>query len=635
MNRRPGFSRLLARVLPGTLFILALLSPPLPARADGSFVVNTSNDSNSIDSELSLREAMAVANGDLTGPFTDAEKARLGGCTWSGSSPNWTIAGGCGWGVGDLITFASSVQRIDLQGPLPALTDADTTILGLVTTGRPIIDGAAIGSGHTFTVIGDRVEIAGLTIVNSAPTHDDILIQEGTGAIIHGNFIGAVAGAADCSTGGVTRYADVGVYVGPLASGIPGTGNGAAYVFNNTIGCHSCAGVYVYGADYVYLGPSPDGLHTLGNFIGSDFYGTRLSNGQAGIWLANRADYATIAGNTVSGNGWNGAVASGSGIVIENSQYASVRNNRVGTDVSGAAALANGLDGIRLFGSDAQYNSIGTAVLAGMNIVSGNGRDGIVLDGAQGNMIKPNLIGLNGAGSGAIPNGGAGVAIRNHADSTTIGGEIDPVYIAGNMLQGITAADSAHLYVASAAIGVISGTTLAELGNHLEGIQLDSGVTDSTIYPSVVANSGNAGITTLAANLIVPEIIFDNGSLPIDLGNNFRTLNDAGDHCLGPDGWLDYPELTTVNGQVIGGSACPGTVVYVYRAIGNPAAKGGGGSLVGASAPADVSGSWVYTLPAPIRPIDVALLAAGGAGSPLGSSEMSPHTQVRLPLVRR
>jgi hypothetical protein len=470
MDHPRGFSRLLLRVLPGVLLVLAALGPPLPARAGGAFVVNSSGDTDFYDPYLTLREAIKVANGDYAPSvvFSAGEQTQLVGCVFNGAGQ---ITGGCGAGVDDEISFAPSVSRIDLGVPLPALTDAGTTILGDVATANPRIDAALLSSGHTFTINGNRIDIAFLTIVNGAPTWDDIYVQGGTGAQIWGNHIGAVGSAENCSSDGVTRFADVGVYVGPLASGSAGTGNGAAYI--------------------------------------------------------------------------------------------------------------------------------------------------------------------NATGNGAIPNGEAGVAIRNHADYTAIGDESDPVYISGNQRQGIYARDSAHLYVESATVGVISGTTLAELGNHREGIKLDSGVTDSVIYPSVVANSGNAGITTLATNLIVPEMVFDNGWLPVDLGDNGRTLNDAADHCLGPDGWLDYPELTIVHGQVIGGLACPGTLVYVYQAIGNPAAKGGGGSLLGASEPADISGSWVYTLPASVRPVDVALLAAGPAGSSIGSSEMSPHMQVLMPLIQR
>src|SRR3954453_5485106 len=82
--------------------------------ANGSFVVNTSRDSNRRDTVLTLREALMVANGELTTGFTSEEQAQLGGCIFSAT----TIVGGCGVHVPDRITFVSTLGQINLVDEL-------------------------------------------------------------------------------------------------------------------------------------------------------------------------------------------------------------------------------------------------------------------------------------------------------------------------------------------------------------------------------------------------------------------------------------------------------------------------------------------------------------------------------------
>src|SRR5450759_5084281 len=55
--------------------------PVIAASGGGIFTVNTANDSNTVgDSELSLREAIQIANATLLGPFSVAERGQLSGC---------------------------------------------------------------------------------------------------------------------------------------------------------------------------------------------------------------------------------------------------------------------------------------------------------------------------------------------------------------------------------------------------------------------------------------------------------------------------------------------------------------------------------------------------------------------------
>ena len=135
------------------LLLLTIVSAPhllLAAPAAGTFVVNTASDAYSPDSVLSLREALAVANGTLTGTFTANEQILLGGCTFDGGG---YITGGCGAGIADTISFDAGLgfrPTITLTAVLPAINDtASTTINGFSPNNvRPILDLAFIGAGN-------------------------------------------------------------------------------------------------------------------------------------------------------------------------------------------------------------------------------------------------------------------------------------------------------------------------------------------------------------------------------------------------------------------------------------------------------------------------------------------------------
>jgi CSLREA domain-containing protein len=72
---------------------LATPAPAVAESASGSFAVNTTGDTNVHDSVLSLREAILVANGTLTGPFTSQEQNQLGGCSFLAGNHDLSGAG--------------------------------------------------------------------------------------------------------------------------------------------------------------------------------------------------------------------------------------------------------------------------------------------------------------------------------------------------------------------------------------------------------------------------------------------------------------------------------------------------------------------------------------------------------------
>ena len=117
--------------------------------------------------------------------------------------------------------------------------------------------------------------------------------------------------------------------------------------------------------------------------------------------------------------------------------------------------------------------------------------------------------------------------------------------------------------------------------------------------------------------------IGDNGGLPID-------LNGPGSS-PGPNALLPYPTVYVANGTSLFGFTCINCRVYVYRAIGNPQAPGGGGIPI-TFAQTDPGGAWAVNLPAGLTRADVTLSAVDASGN---TSELSPRPQLLLPLLRR
>lgn len=291
---------------------------------------------------------------------------------------------------------------------------------------------------------------------------------------------------------------------------INGTGAGAIIggVLEVTGGNSTVRGLVLnraQGGNSVALRLSNGGNNTVtGNFIGIDPSGlTSRSNGCQGLGL-NSSSNNVIGGldpadrNVISstgGCGGNVVVGNGS----SNNQFL---NNYLGTDAPGTAGLGSSagiliIDGNAMTGSFG--NTIGGTTAAARNVIAANST-GILLNGvgAYNNVIQGNYIGLNAAGTAALPNS-YGVRINSNAHDNTVGG------------------------------------TNAGAGNRI-AFSYDRGV-------RVDSDAGNH-------NAIVGNSIVSSGSIGIDLQGgtedaNFVTANDANDPDSGPNGLQNHPVLTS------------------------------------------------------------------------------------------
>ena len=183
-----------------------------------------------------------------------------------------------------------------------------------------------------------------------------------------------------------------------------------------------------------------DGSITLNlNYIGLSLAGARLGNGGDGVYVSAASSNDRIGWNKSGASGAFANVISGNvgnGLSLHGSSGNVIAANRIGTSATGKRAIPNGENGIWIT-AGSNNNEIGGkrfvdsatgeennptgsegkatpvfVVPPDGNLVSGNGQNGILIDGgSQGNVLNGNFVGTTADGDAAIPNSGDGVRI--------------------------------------------------------------------------------------------------------------------------------------------------------------------------------------------------------------------------------
>ena len=161
------------------------------------------------------------------------------------------------------------------------------------------------------------------------------------------------------------------------------------------------------------------------NYLGTDLTGTQdLGNGEAGVYIINAVNNL-VHQNLISGNDL--------GIFIEGPRSTGnlITGNMIGTNAAGTAALKNRFVNIEI--AAGPENQIGGTADGDGNLISGS-KNGVSIRGAtaSGNLLLGNKIGTNAAGTAAIRNT-RGVKILD-SDQNILGG----AGFAGNLISGNT-----------------------------------------------------------------------------------------------------------------------------------------------------------------------------------------------------
>ena len=364
-------------------------------------------------------------------------------------------------------------------------------------------------------------------------------IEPYTDNTIAGNFIGTTPdGAAALGNGadGITLDHGVSVTIG-----------GFDPAERNIISGNAGSGVRLQNASNF--------VRITGNIIGTNAAGDAALPNAEGVTLefsyASQIGGFGSQGNLISGN-------LGAGVHLTSfSSSNSVVGNLIGTDVTGAAPLANGGSGVLLDGN-ASNNFIGDTEEAD-NTISGNQGDGIlIMEGSNDNRIRGNFIGTDSSGTFAVRNDGSGVRIQD-ASGNWIGGlgAGDGNVISGNDSGGIRiGGDSSANMVQGNRIGTdIDG--VAAIPNDRDGIALNAGAQDTNISRNVISGNFGDGILIASgadANQILGNYIGTDALGKIALGNLGHGINIAGN-----DNFIGYSDFEA--GNLISGNAQRGVFI--------------------------------------------------------------------------
>ncbi len=465
----------------------------------------------------------------------------------SGASGNQVLGNYIGTNIAGSAALSNSTNGIEIAGN-------GNTIGGTTSAARNVIsgntgDGIKIDSGASGNqVLGNYV---GINAAGSGVLSNSIGIEDAGNSNTLG---GSISGARNIISGNTGD----GVLIDSGASGNQVLGNflglnpGATAAMANSgngieiQGASNTVGGPVYNARNFIAGNSKDGIllgsSASGNLVLDTFIGLNIS-GTLGVANLNGVEIAgtnNTLGSTVSGGINYISGNSNDGVLIDSTAKGNLLlSNDVGTDYTGQKAVANSI-GIEVAGAG---NTLGGTVTAARNIVSGNSSDGVKLDStASGTLVLGNSIGVN-AVDAALANGGNGLDILS--TTNTIGGTVPGSVnvISGNSGDGILLASGAS---GNQVLGNFIGTNFvakAALGNSSNGIE-------------VGGNSNMIGGTASAARNIISGnsgdgVKIDSGVSGIQVQGNYIGLNSIGSGNIsnGGNGIEDAG-----SGNVLGGS---------------------------------------------------------------------------------
>jgi hypothetical protein len=278
-----------------------------------------------------------------------------------------------------------------------------------------------------------------------------------------------------------------------------------------------------------------------GNYIGTGTAGAAFSGNGRGVVIESSNN--TVGGTTAADRnviGTNGTAVFITGAAASGNQ---VEGNYLGTNAAGTAALGNNY-GVIISGGAAN-NTIGGIVTGAGNVISGNRVAGVRFqdNGTSNNKVLGNYIGINAAGSTAVPND-IGVLIFMGANANTVGGT---TAAARNIISGsrpLAVGDGIGIYISGSStsgnqvqgnyIGTNPSGTAAMANDY--GVVIDNGAQNNTIGGSaagtgnVISGNRNTGISiealsmtasTTSGNQVLGNYVGTNAAGTAALANDF------------------------------------------------------------------------------------------------------------------
>jgi len=271
---------------------------------------------------------------------------------------------------------------------------------------------------------------------------------------------------------------------------------------------------------------------------------------------------------------------SGAAILLSGTGGHSVFGNYLGTNVAGSAAQGNSV-GVFVDSANNTIGAITTPAALGRNVISGNTNTGVLIRGVSGNTVLSNYIGTSATGVADLGNALSGVLLDSGATSTNIG---TGVVGSGNVISGnaggirLENASTQRNTIASNIIGLAANGNTV-LPNDAAGIQ----VVAATL--NTIGTTGN-GRNTISGNS-GPGVSIDGGATGNSVQFNRIGTDAAGEFArpnTGPGVIISNSATTTVASNTISGNGGSGVEITTFggaTATGNLIQSNNIGSLAG------------------------------------------------------
>jgi hypothetical protein len=373
--------------------------------------------------------------------------------------------------ISGLIVNRFGANGIRITGATAQNNTVHNCYIGTDRTGATALPnqagGILINATASNNVIGPSNVVSG----NSGNSADGLQINAASGNTVKGNLIGT-------DLAGVTAIPNQAFGINIANGSSANVIGGALAADRNVISGNTSAGIRVNGA------ATSENL-IVGNYCGVDMAGLNTVPNNIGILLNNGTNLNIIGPNNVlAGNTLDG-------IQLNNANDNTIKGNLIGTDSTGVVAVPNQRHGINLT-ANASGNTIGGSGASDGNVVSGNQRTGIQINGSGSttNSVIGNLCGTNRSGMAPLPNVEQGIIVNDGASQNAIGPRN---ILSGNQQNGIRITGSTTS--SNSVLGNLIGTNqvgTSAIPNGEQGISVDFGSSHNVIGPDNVA-SGNQG----------------------------------------------------------------------------------------------------------------------------------------------
>jgi hypothetical protein len=459
----------------------------------------------------------------------------------------------------------STVIRFAVHGTIGLASDLPAIVRNVAVDGRsaptyvgggpPVVEvDAHTHAGLQFAPGSNGSQLLALAVGNAGGNG---VTLNASAITLNLNFIGL-----DLSGSALANRGD-GVFVSPTSSGnrIGLNTSGASSAVANVISGNTGSGLRLLGSSgntivANRIGTNPagsapvangrDGISiTGGSFFnrlgGPDFFDT--ATGMTNNPTGSKGTVPPVfvvppLGNLVSGNAQNGIT------ITSNSRSNALNGNFVGTTANGDGAIANGLDGVAINGSD-NNELIGCQFVNNpfvyYNIMANNGRNGLHITNSNNVTVQANFFGVGADNTTILPNQLDGILVDGSSRNTQVGGVIPLGNVsAGNHANGIEVRDTVSGFITFNTFGgLLAFKGPAANGN--DGLLVTSRGGSNVVRTNVFSGNQNNGI----------ELAGDASGVTVDPDIVGLTTNGQATLANGGDGLLIRG---TAHSNMIGGT---------------------------------------------------------------------------------